>query len=76
MFKLVNYFGLKGRLPHREFWAPAKSQVIGISGLQAIGYTLGRLLLPWLKKKNMFGLPTSIRAELPLTLHPLILDLV
>ena len=37
------------------FWdvsAPAKSQVIGISSLQAVGYTLGRLLFPLLKKQN------------------------
>ena len=35
----------------RDVSAPAKSQVIGISGLRAVGYTLGRLLFPWLKKK-------------------------
>jgi hypothetical protein len=35
----------------RDVSAPAESQVIGISGLRAVGYTLGRLLFPWLKKK-------------------------
>ena len=36
----------------REVLAPAKSQVIGISSLQAVGYTLGRLLFPMVKKNN------------------------
>ena len=35
----------------RDVSAPAESQVSGISGLRAVGYTLGRLLFPWLKKK-------------------------
>ena len=29
----------------------AKSQVIGISGLHDVGYTIGRLLFSWLEKK-------------------------
>jgi hypothetical protein len=31
---------------------PVESQVIGISGLRTVGYTLGRLLFPWFKKKK------------------------
>ena len=44
--------------------APAKSQVIGIFGLQDVGYTLGRLLFPWLKKKKINYMNSTIACEL------------
>ena len=41
----------------RDVLTSTKSQVIGIAGLQAIGYTLGRLLFPWFKKNCVAWVP-------------------